>query len=488
MLQALLRFIEGDGSRVKPRAAAEPAAPSWSLDMPLLQFGTLDERKRPLAIPWALRDACEGCQIFGGTGSGKTSGPGAAVARALLRAGCGGLVLCAKPDEAENWYHHAKAADRLDDLLLFSPESPERFNFLDYELNRPGRGGGIVENAVSVLLQCAEIAGGMRNGEDDIWEKAMKQLLRNCVELCRLAREPVRMRTLYKLSTDAEHAEKMLTLAEALVGTGSEREDLEVVSDYFRKEWATLPDRAKGSVQMTFSSVCDPFFRGALRDLFTKETTVTPEDAFAGKIIVVDLPLKEFNELGRFAAVIWKHLFQRAAERRKATDASRPLFIYADESQFFLTSGDADFQTTARSSRTATIYLTQNLPNYYSVVGGRNGKSKVDSFLGNMQTKLFCQNADKDTNTWAAETIARVFQQRQSRNHNVNFGGTGGQGSAGVSSNEVLDFDLQPRAFLELAKGGPPFNHVVTSVLFQGGRMFPTGKVYAPVAFNQQQT
>jgi len=53
------------------------------------------------ADAWTIRDACEGCQIFGVTGSGKTSGSGAALARAFLRAGFGGLALTAKPDERE---------------------------------------------------------------------------------------------------------------------------------------------------------------------------------------------------------------------------------------------------------------------------------------------------------------------------------------------------------------------------------------------------
>lgn len=66
------------------------------LNAPLLQLSPRDA--------WRLRDACEGTVIFGGTGSGKSSGSGRAIARAFLRAGFGGLVLCAKQDEErERW-------------------------------------------------------------------------------------------------------------------------------------------------------------------------------------------------------------------------------------------------------------------------------------------------------------------------------------------------------------------------------------------------
>ena len=58
---------------------------------------------------FTLRDAFAGVHVFGGIGSGKTSGSGKAIAGALLRANAGGLVLCAKPDERERWQRYAAA-------------------------------------------------------------------------------------------------------------------------------------------------------------------------------------------------------------------------------------------------------------------------------------------------------------------------------------------------------------------------------------------
>ena len=82
-----------------PAGATPPALTDDGLDRPLLWFGPKDT--------WKIRDACEGTAVFGATGSGKTSGSGRAIAHALLKAGCGGLVMCAKPDEVENAYAHA---------------------------------------------------------------------------------------------------------------------------------------------------------------------------------------------------------------------------------------------------------------------------------------------------------------------------------------------------------------------------------------------
>ena len=454
----------------------------WSLDDELMKFTCLDG-KAVHEIPWNIRHACEGLQIFGGTGSGKSSGTGRAVALAMLRAGFGGLVLCAKPDEAEVWRQLANEAGREGDLLLFSPESGYSFNFLDYEMTRPGRGGGITENVVSVLMQCAEVASGIRNAEDDIWEKAMRQLLRNAIDLCRLAGEPVRMATIHQIALGGGMLDELLGAVDSRELSDGDRKDYFSVRRYFHDEWAMMADRTKSGIIMNLTAVCDPFLRGALRDLFCEGTTVTPEAAQEGKILVVDLPVKTFNEMGTFAAVIWKFLFQRAAERRMANDLARPLFIFADESQYFVTSSDAVFQTTARSSRTATVYLTQNLPNYLAELGGSNGKARIDSLLGNLQTKIFHQNGDSETNRWASELLTRSLQMRSSISGSVAFRG-GAQ--AGTSEQESWEFEVPPGVFLRLAKGGPDYRHVVTAVLFQSGRQFPNGRHWAQIVFQQK--
>ena len=67
-------------------APHEPPVIGWPEQRGLVDFG---------GDLWRVKDACEGTVIFGGTGSGKTSGSGRALATAFLAAGFGGLVLCA---------------------------------------------------------------------------------------------------------------------------------------------------------------------------------------------------------------------------------------------------------------------------------------------------------------------------------------------------------------------------------------------------------
>ena len=93
--------------------------------------------------------------------------------------------------------------------------------------------------------------------------------------------------------------------------------------------------------------------------------------------------MKEFGDAGRAAQVVYKYLWQQATERRAISNQTIPVFLWVDEAQNFVTEYDMQFQATARSTRACTVYLTQNLPNYYAIMGGSHGKYRVDSLIGN---------------------------------------------------------------------------------------------------------
>ena len=232
----------------------------------------------------------------------------------------------------------------------------------------------------------------------------------------------------------------------------------------------------------TFTSMADCFLRGMLRDLFCSSTNIVPDISAEGAIIVLDIPIKEYGDLGQFSQVLFKYIWQQAMERRNVTENNRPVFMWADESQNFITSYDREFQSTARSSRACTVYLTQNLPSYYSELGGEKGKVEADAFLGNLQTKIFHANGDSTTNEWAANIFAKSWQFRRSMNSG--FSGGGASGSSGVS--EALELDVLPQEFAMLRKGGHENDLCVDSIIFQGGRVWnATGKTFMKATFTQ---
>jgi hypothetical protein len=207
----------------------------------------------------------------------------------------------------------------------------------------------------------------------------------------------------------------------------------------------------------------------------------------------VDLPVKEWSAVGRTAAVLWKYCLQKAVERRtdNADGRGRPLFIWADECQHFASRYDSLFQSTARSSRAATVYLTQNYPSLVAALGGEaGGRAMTDSLLGNMGTKIFHANSDRETNQLAAELVGRRLQLLRNFGRGASLT-LGGQASAGASAScgraEHMDLEVQPMEFSTLRKGGPEHGWAPEALVFQNGRLWSaTGRTWQKVSFRQR--
>ena len=171
----------------------------------LLEFATDGGKKLPENY-WSLNDAFQGVQVFGGTGSGKSSGSGQALARAFLKANLGGLVLTAKTDEAAQWQAYAEDAGRANDLIVVDAKTKWRFNFLSYEFKRPGAGAGQTESLVNLfcsVLEASERRHGQAGGSDSYWQRTLKQLLRNSIDLAIIAANDVSLPSLYRIITTA---------------------------------------------------------------------------------------------------------------------------------------------------------------------------------------------------------------------------------------------------------------------------------------------
>lgn len=495
--------------RLFHRESRAKARDPWDLSTPLLNWSRGDA--------WTIRDAVEGTLITGATGSGKTTGSGAHTARAMLRHGFGGLVLTVK-DERATWERYCRETGRSDDLVVFGPGSPLRFNFLDHERTRAGSGAGLTENVVNLLSTVLEVAerhsaGGGGREDEGYWRRANRQQCRNIVDLLSLANGRITVPDMYRAVISAPTSPEQLRseewrsksfcfqcLAKADKRPRSSRQqsDFELVADYFMLEFPALSDKTRSVIVSTFTSMVDVLNRGLLRELFCGETNITPEAVENGKIILVDLPIKEFGEVGLFAQVLLKYAFQRSIERRNVQDSPRPAFLWADEAQHFVTSYDMQFQTTCRSARVATVLLTQNVSNFYAALGGNDkGRSEANSLFANLNTKVLHANGDPVTNEWAASLIGRTRQffangsssqsaeDRASSIFGMDWLGRTGSTSAGFS--ESYEYEVQPSAFTQLRTGGPANRWNVDAIVFQNGRVFrESGKTWLPVTFQQR--
>jgi len=401
------------------------------MDTPLLKLSPHRKDR------FTLRDATAGVHITGGTGSGKTSGSGAALAQAYLKAGFGFLVLTAKPGEFEWFEKLAALTGRENSLVRFSANSGLKFNFLDYAIKADeaaGR-GMVTSNIVNLIMRVTEAAqrGSELRGqgaEQPFWRLAPREMLDNAVDALYAAYGTIRLPELVQfiLSVPKDEQEfispsfhetsfHMQTIRKMVHDPVHplSNADADAVLHYFRLNFGRLDERTRSNIVATMTSQLAPLLKGVLRDVFCTDTNIVPELSFtAGAIIVIDFPVKSYGDAGLLAQHIFKFLWQRSVESRNVNIYDRPVVLWGDEAQFFITPYDIQFQTTARSSRACTVYLTQSISNYFASIGGNNPRDAAHAFLNNFMTRIAHSNMDHNTNQAFADMIGRDIQLRRS--------------------------------------------------------------------------
>lgn len=498
----------------------------FDLDQPMIQFG--DQHSA-----FSIRHAVEGIQIFGGIGSGKTSGSGRMLALKYLRAGFGGLVLTVKPDEKDSWQEYCIITGREKDLLVVEPGSRHYFNFLEYEVSKSSEKQGLTENLADLLKTVIRAGEQQDSGKSDdaFWESALDMLIFNVIDLCKLAYGKLDIELIYEIvqsipkstetkekpesdepgafkkaiqlahqNTTAKITEWQKTLSPELIKRYKSDQALflkaldEAVPDsrlyryvrqFFLENFKNLSEKTRSIIDFIFSGFLFKLMREPVFSLFcNRPYTFTPEDSLNGKIILINLPVKTYHKIDRDSQILFKYIWQRAMEARNIKENERPVFLYADEAQNFLHEHDADFQATARSSRISTVYITQNLPNYYASMGGDKAEYRVKSFLGTLATKIFHANADIETNKYASELIGDTDKTNPSFQVSVGKDSFSQSKTIGI----INERRVKPEQFVSLKTGGPLNNYMVEGYLHRQGDALFQNQNYTKTTFNQLRT
>lgn len=456
---------------------------------------------------WTLRDATRGLVATGGIGTGKSSGSGKKIASSFLKNGMGGLVLCVKTDEALEWEELISKVGRSKDLIRITANSPYGFNFLDWEQKRShDSGGGIVTNITNFFMDVISVVDRSQStkSDDGFWDRTLRELLSNTIIIASHLSDTLNIPTLLKVIQHApqsvriieggEKSESYLSplaaphpfdvicdQARARCPHGKSREELERSIKFFNQGFAALADKTRSIVVISFTSMADPLLREPLLSLFCDTTVVSPEDCFAGKVIVIDIPVHSFQLVGRVANLIWKTAFKRACQQRIRPEV--PVFFWIDECQYLVDPSDGAFQTTARSSLCCTVFLTQTISNLYAEFGSQ---AKVDALMSCLQTKIFHQNGDYETNSWASKTIQKLPMTVRSESSPKDVFFSGSVRKTVTESTQWED-DVPGRVFLNLKSGGPENKFLVEGIVFFPGRKFSNGKPWMKAIFDQRK-
>lgn len=495
----------GMRKRHTPTTASRDASPNMDASVLALAAG------EAISLHWLM----SGCCIFGQTGSSKSTSSGKHLARSLLRLGCGGLVLSVK-DERAMWETLAKEEGRLDDLVVFNPESSWRFDPIAHETERGGRGSGMTEVIVQLLMTLGEATARDRsqgNREHDaFWRNAGARLLRCATDVLILAGRPVTVRDLYRVVLsapqslddvkspewqDRSYCFGCFTAADKRPRSPGQRADYEVVADYFLKEFPALSEKTRSVIVSQFTATCDVLLRGTLRELFAGGTNITPEETENGRIILVDMPLKVWGAVGLFANLLWKTSFQRAIERRDVAKSPRPTFLWSDEGHYFLNKEDSLFATTCRGSRCALVLITQNVANIDAAMGnGEAGQAEAESLIANLGTLIFHTNTCRRTNEFASRLVGeeRVLMASGNTQYDgdaewsasLGLDWLGKSGSTSAGFGEQFRPILEPAFFSRLRAGGRVNGYVADTIVIKSGDLFrSTGTTWLPCSFTQ---
>ncbi len=468
---------------------------------------------------WTIRNAVEGVQIFGGIGSGKTSGSGRTLALKYLAAGFGGLVLTVKPEERADWEEYCALTNRSDDLVIITPDKQNYFNFLDYESKAKDGKISATTNILNVLKTVIRADEEKTSGRtnDPFWRDSQDMLIAMIIDLCLLAYGKVTIKMLYDITQTLPTKEGYLEGSAFAKAYNAAKENIETIIgdwiptlpsaegdritatrtmlanaaaevlpkarmlrmvDQFIHTLVTLPDKTRSTIEFSLTGFLFGLMREPIYSLFCgNESNILPEDSRQGKIILIDLPVKLYHKAGRDCQILFKYIWQRAMERGNAL---RPAFLWADEAQNFLHEHDPDFQATARSSMIATVYLTQNIPNYYANMGGDKAEYKVKSFLGTLATKIFHANADYETNKYASDLIGdRPYKEKSTT---TSYSETKGDS---VTDAMRIDKSVRPEDFGKLRTGGELLHGAVDAVIHFQSNLVGSKINHAKLEFDQ---
>lgn len=468
------------------------------LDRPLFNWSPRD--------PFTITDLLRGLIIIGGPGSGKTSGSGHIIGKAL--AACrmiGGLILASKPEDREFWQGIFQRAGRLKDLLIFGPSSPLRCNFIGFIL----QSGGDTRDVTHAIMNIGEIvqknSGGTKS-EEAFWRREKERMIYNAVEIVAMATADAQAPDLQEFINSAALSPdklgspefkktfhyKCLKLAHDHVRTAIERNDFDLAFKYWKDEYPAMADKMRSSTLAEVMGTLHVFNSGLVRELVSTTTNVSPAALDHGKWLFIDAPISSFGATGAFLLGGWKHISQWHLLRRKAQEDTPVAVIWADEYQKVANGngGDASFLAESRSHRATVVALTQSIHSLYSRIR-EGGEHETDSLLTCFYTKIAHAVGDAKTAQYFGSLIGRRLVTRVNTSTSPGDGNVYdalfGTRKVSASTSQSIENVLENTEFMQnLRTGGRANGYMVDGIVVRSAQPFSNGEAYLKCSFSQK--
>lgn len=479
--------------RRNARGAVKEAALGLSLDVGLMRWNDRDVLSR--------RHVLNSVLILGRTGSGKTSGSGMALGRAIVADPLSSLlILAAKPEDAHMWRNIFRERGR--PLLEFSPEGNLRCCMIDFIQ----RCGADTREVVDFLLVSAEVLRGENKGGGEygsFFQDEERRYLYHAVEILRQAGVAVSVPNLQRFISDAALSVEQrnsdawrdgfhnacLRRAAERKKSPREKHDFELAVAAWGKDWVVMAPRTRSSVLATLLNTCFYFNAGIARELISTTTNCSPLDMLQGRSILVNCPSCEYGPSGALISTCWKYLTQKTILARQFKPGDFYNVIWADEAWQIVTSFDQHYIATSRSHGGALCLLAQGRDSFYSALKGENGKHFANG--------LISQFGHRVVHALGSPEDAEYHSSLLGRRLTTTFGGSmhpsqdafdalWGNAQCHTSFNEHMENILEPRVFLSgLRCGGSENQGRVDAIVIRSGEPFSTGENYLFTTFKQ---
>jgi type IV secretory pathway TraG/TraD family ATPase VirD4 len=342
------------------RGPSAPPPPQDPLDVPLLQWNDRDN--------FTGRELLRSASVIGASGSGKTSGVGKILMRALAaRADVAVLIIASKPEDRATVEDIAAEAGRK--LTVFGPNEPHRFNLIAGQCQA---GADAREITDCILTTTEALTRNEGQSGESFWKFNETRMIHNAVEVIKQAFGTVDTWAIQRFINGAPTSRDQLESEEWRKGyfyTTSEKahaksktliesQDLELAEQYFLEEYPSMADKTRSSIIASVMGRLHAFNTGIVRELIGGATTVTPKVFDGGDWVFVDMPVSIHGPSGAVVAAAWKYATQRHILRRMATPETTITCVWIDEFQNHITGFDSDFLAECRSHKGCMVTFT----------------------------------------------------------------------------------------------------------------------------------
>ncbi|WP_145377600.1 type IV secretory system conjugative DNA transfer family protein [Symmachiella dynata] len=387
------------------------------------------------------------------------------------------------------------------DLIVFSPDGPWRFDFLDYEM----RQGGHTRNITRLIMTIGETLRSSDHSaseNSDFWEREQERMLYNAVQIIKVATGKVTAPDLQRFIGGAANGAEEISSESWQTGfhhqciraayladkSAVDTHDCQLAFDYWLSELPRMASKTKSSIEVGVNGILHVFNTGITRSLVSGGTNVSPDDMFDRKWVMVNMAPAAWGDIGSFINAGWKYLTQKAILRRDATEGDSINVIWCDEAQQFVNSFDSQYLAQCRSHLGCMVFLTQSLSSLYSVLKGPAGRHQADALMANFGHTII-HACDPISAEWASSKLGKTLQ--------TFIGGSmapttdlwddlKGHSQYTGSFSEHYESVVQPNVFMNgLRTGGHVNGLMCDAILLRNGQPFSNGQNWLNVSFSQ---